>query len=200
MKIMSALIGPKKIAPARGDSKKAQMAHLKKRNTRRKSIDARKQRKARFLKELQKCGTIDGAAAKCNIGRRTIYKLLQKSQPFWKLLGAQGVWSSIIRVPITFPPQKFKNGTLLSGMCVPDLQGTQGSFSFYSTAERKGGHIGGQQYKVRLKGGKIESKLTGPPGSDGHAMKCPFKIELDEESGKVTVTVGDQKAVVGRRE
>jgi hypothetical protein len=63
------------------------------------------------------------------------WRSLQKSQPFWKLLGAR-VWSSIIRVPITFPPQPFKNGTLLSGMCVPDIQGTQGSFSFYSTKPR----------------------------------------------------------------
>ena len=75
--------------------------------------------------------------AKVPFGQRAVYKVLQKSQPFWKLLGANQVWSSIIRVPITFPPQKFKNGTLLSGMCVPDLQGTQGSFSFYTNDESK---------------------------------------------------------------
>jgi predicted AlkP superfamily phosphohydrolase/phosphomutase len=73
--------------------------------------------------------------------------LLQKSQPFWKLLGARGVWSSIIRVPITFPPRSSRNGHC-SGMR-PDLQGTQGSFSFYSTRERKDKHIGGQQYQIR---------------------------------------------------
>ena len=97
--------------------------------------------------------------------------MLQKSQPFWKLLGASHIWSSIIRVPITFPPQKFKNGTLLSGMCVPDIQGTQGSFSFYSTKPRPAGkHIGGQQYQVRRSGnGRIESKLDRAAGqADGH--------------------------------
>ena len=108
--------------------------------------------------------TLNLGLAKIPWGQRTVYRLLQKSQPFWKLLGAQGVWSSIVRVPITFPPQKFKNGTLLAGMCVPDLQGTQGSFSFYSTRERKGQHTGGQQYQVRLRDGVVESKLTGPPG------------------------------------
>jgi hypothetical protein len=90
------------------------------------------------------------------------------------------VWSSIIRVPITFPPQPFANGTLLSGMCVPDLQGTQGSFSFYSTRERpKGAHIGGQQFHITVRKGVVESNLTGPRGRDGHPMKSPFKVELD---------------------
>jgi predicted AlkP superfamily phosphohydrolase/phosphomutase len=138
--------------------------------------------------------------ARIPLGKRTVYRLLQKSQPFWKLLGAQGVWSSIVRVPITFPPQKFKNGTLLSGMCVPDLQGTQGSFSFYSTRERKGKHTGGQQYQVRFKAGKIESKLTGPPGSDGHPGKCPFVASFDLDARQITFEVGGQRATVGVRE
>ena len=79
--------------------------------------------------------------AKVPLGNKAFFRILQKSQPFWKLLGSANVWSSIIRVPITFPPQKFKNGTLLSGMCVPDLQGTQGSFSFYSTKPRPAGQM-----------------------------------------------------------
>ncbi|MDB4426584.1 alkaline phosphatase family protein, partial [bacterium] len=37
--------------------------------------------------------------AKVPFGQRAVYKILQKSQPFWKLLGANMVWSSIIRVP-----------------------------------------------------------------------------------------------------
>lgn len=140
--------------------------------------------------------TLNLGLAKIPLGRRIVYRTLQKSQPFWKLLGARGVWSSIIRVPITFPPQKFKNGTLLSGMCVPDLQGTQGSFAFYSTRERRGRHTGGQQYQVRYKDGRVSSSLTGPPGKDGHPMKCPFTVSFDDTSRKATVEVGSEKATV----
>jgi len=139
--------------------------------------------------------------AKVPLGNKAFFRMLQKSQPFWKLLGAANVWSSIIRVPITFPPQKFKNGTLLAGMCVPDLQGTQGSFSFYSTRPRPAGqHIGGQQYQVRRSGNVIESKLTGPPGGDGHPMKCPFKVELDDAARKARITIGDATVTVGPQE
>ena len=144
--------------------------------------------------------TLNLGLAKVSWGQKAIHRLLQKSQPFWKLLGANGIWSSIVRVPITFPPQRFKNGTLLSGMCVPDLQGTQGSFSFYSTRERSGQHIGGQQYQVRIKDGRIESKLTGPQGKDGHPMKCPFSVTLDEASRRATIEVGEKRVKVGVRE
>ena len=44
------------------------------------------------------------------------------------------VASTILRVPITFPPEVF-NGRLLSAMCTPDLRGTQGSFSQFKSPE-----------------------------------------------------------------
>jgi predicted AlkP superfamily phosphohydrolase/phosphomutase len=139
--------------------------------------------------------------AKVPLGTKPVYRLLQKSQPFWKILGESRVWSSIIRVPITFPPQPFKNGTLLSGMCVPDIQGTQGSFSFYSTRPRPAdAHIGGQQYQVRRNGNLIESKLTGPTGPDRHPLKCPFRVELDEARKRARITIGDETVEVGPRE
>lgn len=145
--------------------------------------------------------TLNLGFAKVPFGSKAIWKSNQKSQPFWKLLGQNHVWSSIVRVPITFPPQKFKNGTLLSAMCVPDLQGTQGSFSFYSTKSRPAGeHIGGQQYRIQRRGNRVESALTGPPGPDGHAMKCPFTVEFDDATKKATVTIGEESHEVGPRE
>ena len=56
----------------------------------------------------------------------------RKSQPFWKTLGDHGIVSTILRVPITFPAEKF-NGTLLSAMSVPDLNGSQGTYYYYSS-------------------------------------------------------------------
>ena len=37
-------------------------------------------------------------------------KMLRKGIPFWNILGKYNIFSSILRVPITFPPEKF-NGT-----------------------------------------------------------------------------------------
>ncbi|MAF64868.1 MAG: nucleotide pyrophosphatase [Planctomycetes bacterium] len=145
--------------------------------------------------------TLNLGFAELPFGKKAFFRLLQKSQPFWKLLGANRVWSSIIRVPITFPPQKFKNGTLLSGMCVPDIQGTQGSFAFYSTRSRPtDAHIGGQQYQVTRRGNRVESKLTGPAGADGHPMKASFSVEFDDQARRARITVGGETVEVGPRE
>jgi predicted AlkP superfamily phosphohydrolase/phosphomutase len=70
---------------------------------------------------------------------RNSVEMRRKSEPFWKILGRHAVSSTILRVPITFPPDEF-NGRLLSAMCTPDLRGTQGTFSRFS--ERSGELIG----------------------------------------------------------
>ena len=59
-------------------------------------------------------------------------ELLRQGQPFWELLEAHGVRRTIVRMPANFPP----SGTAtreLSGMGTPDLLGTYGTFSFYTS-------------------------------------------------------------------
>ena len=63
---------------------------------------------------------------------KTEIKAMRKGTPFWHWLGKAGIFSSVIRVPVTFPPEKFQ-GVLLSGMCVPDLKGSQGTFCLCTT-------------------------------------------------------------------
>jgi predicted AlkP superfamily phosphohydrolase/phosphomutase len=110
-------------------------------------------------------------------------RLLQKSQQFWKLLGEKHIFSIIQRVPITFPPVRFRNGLLLSGMCVPDLRGSQGTFSFFST-DSKGDaarYTGGEQTVLRRKGDVIRSRIVGPDHSllkTGGRMTLPFTLTV----------------------
>ncbi|MFP8881399.1 MAG: alkaline phosphatase family protein [Myxococcota bacterium] len=143
---------------------------------------------------------IGNAKKVVNIGRYLVplgkpkMKLLQKSQQFWKLLGDKHIFSIIQRVPITFPPVPFKNGLLLSGMCVPDLRGSQGTFSFFST-ESEGGEakfIGGEQTVLRRKGNVIRSRVVGPDNSmlaSGGRMTLPFTLTIaaDGESALLEV-------------
>ena len=64
---------------------------------------------------------------------RPIVELRRKSRTFWKILGQRQIASTILRVPITFPPEKF-NGRHALRHVHPDLRGTQGSFSQFTTA------------------------------------------------------------------
>jgi predicted AlkP superfamily phosphohydrolase/phosphomutase len=104
----------------------------------------------------------------------------RKSVPFWKLLGQHDVGSTIIRVPITFPPEPF-NGKLLSAMCTPDLRGTQGSFSYFSTAIDTATYESGMRYPLQRSGSIVSGELDGPddPLLEGAgALKVSFEIDL----------------------
>jgi predicted AlkP superfamily phosphohydrolase/phosphomutase len=87
------------------------------------------------------------------VTRRSV-EMRRKSETFWKILGRHGVSSTILRVPITFPPEDF-NGRLLSAMCTPDLRGTQGTFSRFDAPA--GELIGpeGETLPFRVEGGRL---------------------------------------------
>ncbi|MBU0617353.1 MAG: alkaline phosphatase family protein [Planctomycetes bacterium] len=107
---------------------------------------------------------------------------LRKSKPFWTVLGEHGLNSMILRVPITFPPDRFK-GLQLSAMSVPDLRGTQGMFSYYAEEGETGatmdGDVGGDRILVHRNGKCVQSFLRGPANSlraDGAELRLPFKV------------------------
>ena len=120
---------------------------------------------------------------------RPSVEMRRKSEPFWKILGRHSIGCTILRVPITFPPDQF-NGRLLSAMCTPDLRGTQGSFSWFSTGEANGRCEGGNRYPLRRVDGGFEGALEGPANTfvEGSApMQIPFRIhenhlEIQDES------------------
>jgi len=122
-------------------------------------------------------------------------KGLRKSQPFWKILGDKGIFSTILRVPITFPPEKFK-GHLLSGMCAPDLKGSQGTFTFYTSDPAKIiQREGGQNIPVEVKDNIIDTYIPGPENSllrSAEEMKLPLRIEIDKKKKEVILQVSGQ--------
>jgi len=121
---------------------------------------------------------------------------MRKSVPFWKILGEKGIASTILRVPITFPPEKFK-GHLLSGMCAPDLKGSQGTFAFYTEdADKVRKHEGGVAVLVRREGSIIRTALSGPENSllkTPEEIRLPLTITIDAKAGGAWLEVQGQK-------
>jgi predicted AlkP superfamily phosphohydrolase/phosphomutase len=125
---------------------------------------------------------------------RPYVEMRRKSQTFWKLLGDQHIGSTIIRVPITFPPEKF-NGRLLSAMCTPDLKGTQGSFSFFSTLVQQTSYEGGSRYPLERAGSDITGTIEGPEDSlheGGGLLKVRFRIRSAAEPGGAVLHIGHE--------
>jgi predicted AlkP superfamily phosphohydrolase/phosphomutase len=110
-------------------------------------------------------------------------RLLRKSKPFWNVLGEHGIFNCIIRVPITFPPEKLR-GVQLSAMCVPDLRGTQGTFSHYTTKPpREKEKTGGEVHVVTRSGQRVRADLLGPQNplrADLGSLKAPFTVTINE--------------------
>ncbi len=119
-------------------------------------------------------------------------RLLRKSKPFWSILGEHNIWSTVLRVPITFPPDKFY-GAQLSAMCVPDLLGTQGTFLYYTTRPPEGSFKeGGLRFQLDKNGTRMETTLQGPENlfKDGNPpLEVPLHIEVDKSSNTARLQV-----------
>jgi len=105
--------------------------------------------------------------------------LLRKSQTFWKILGDHWIFSHVIRVPISFPPEKFY-GAQLSAMCVPDLRGSQGSFTFWRAAGDSAKHTGGLELVLEKTSNGWKGYIPGPENTlrqDRPEMRIDFELE-----------------------
>ena len=136
--------------------------------------------------------------------------LLRHGTPFWDVLEENGVATTIVRMPANYPP----SGTAskeISGMGTPDVLGTYGTFSFYTTelfAFAGDDVSGGEVYEVwpvddDIEHGVIETELEGPANpflQDKSKLEVPFEIHLDQPNQQVKLVVGDEHLVLGLRE
>lgn len=95
------------------------------------------------------------------------------------MLGENGVFSLVVRVPITLSPEKF-NGVLLSESALLTKRGSQETFSYCTTnGSDKRGKTGGAHYHVTLKSDTIHAYLYGPDNGlakDGGGVKIPHSL------------------------
>jgi predicted AlkP superfamily phosphohydrolase/phosphomutase len=124
-------------------------------------------------------------------------ELKRKSQSFWKIVSSKGIYASVLRMPFTFPPEKFY-GSMLAGLGTPDLRGTQGSFSFYSDGASENYDIsdgvfeslrplGDDRFAGRIKGPGHPFRKGNPP------LEIPFTLRLDRGAKSVEIAVGKEK-------
>ncbi|MDH4018582.1 MAG: alkaline phosphatase family protein [Xanthomonadales bacterium] len=112
--------------------------------------------------------------------------------PFWSAVEGQGGRSTVLRVPVTFPPDPIHR--MMAGMGVPDLLGTQGTYTVYSTRPTLSADTSSSR-TVRMRpdrGGHIDSLLEGP----AHPLKpdapaLNTSLQLDPAGEKVRIRLGD---------
>ncbi len=89
----------------------------------------------------------------------------RKGTTFWQIASRHGVKTVVLEAPIDFPPEELQNGVLLSGLGVPDIRGTMGTFSYYATDAVNAGdtEMGGKVARIKLdEAGRTRSVVHGP--------------------------------------
>lgn len=138
----------------------------------------------------------------CKIGRFAF----QVSQPevvsrikgrfFWDYTSQYNIPSSILFCPSTFPPKRLY-GKLHCGLGTPDIRGTQGTFSFYTTApavEKK--DTGGIIFYVKKQDNKIKTKIAGPlynTQDDLKEAELPLEIKINSDNDSILLCVQDEE-------
>ncbi len=126
--------------------------------------------------------------------------LNRKGRAFWEILEDHGVPCTIVRIPANYPPTN-SHARQLAGMGTPDLEGTYGTFSFYSDepAGSYGEVAGGRVFYVRVKRDRVEANLPGPNNSferGSPQLRIPFTVMIDASNPVAKVIIQDRQVVL----
>lgn len=111
---------------------------------------------------------------------------------FWRTLADQGLRVTVLTVPVTFPAEELgPNGRLLSGLGVPDIRRTQGTYCCFQDVAPANANteMGGRLQTVAFKDGEAEAFIPGPPaGAAGNLEEASARLRIRREaSGQLTL-------------
>ncbi|MEE8401791.1 MAG: alkaline phosphatase family protein [Candidatus Hydrothermarchaeaceae archaeon] len=128
----------------------------------------------------------------------TKYEPPIQGTPFWKITSDAGIPTTIIRWPVTFPPDKVE-GRMFSGMGVPDITGFLGKYHIYTSGDFDRGSEGAEKIiEVENRGGVIETKLFGPiVGKKREQVEVPMQIRVNGDDAIVSIQGSDYQVHSG---
>jgi predicted AlkP superfamily phosphohydrolase/phosphomutase len=124
---------------------------------------------------------------------------LRKGKAFWQELGEHGIPATIVHMPVNYPP--VQSGEGLAGMGTPDLQGTEGTFSYYTDDLGDTPRVvgGGVIVRAEVVDGRAVLALEGPPNSlrrDHRASSAKLIVDVDPMQPLARLAIGDSLAIV----
>ena len=132
---------------------------------------------------------------------------MRDGDTIWEVTTRNGIQSTVFQAPISFPPRKIPGSRMTPGLGVPDLKGTQGTFSFYvddldilssyTKGFAKAGRdteFGGQTKEIIiLPGDVISDYIFGPRNPiTSEEIKVEFDITFDREARTINIKIQDQ--------
>ncbi len=122
----------------------------------------------------------------------------RRGKTFWA--EEQGRPATVIRMPVTFPPESFEGGRLLSGLGVPDLSGRIGKPAYYTSdpffTPREGNDFSIELVRLESNSGRQVTKVVGPPGKlfgrEG-SIELPMVLSVGASRERLAIEVGAEK-------
>lgn len=127
----------------------------------------------------------------------TRYSSLVTLDPFWKKLGTDDIFSTVVKWPMTFPSENF-NGRSLSGLGTPDVKGFLSGYTLYTESDFDSEKDSNKVEKVKFDNGKIDTIVYGPKSKQGEEIKditAPIQIEK-KDSNTIKIVNGDVEAQI----
>lgn len=133
--------------------------------------------------------------------KNAVAKPVLKAKRFWQYTSERKIPTVILGCPVSFPPDRVY-GKMLSGMGVPDILGTEGTFSFYTSEQKNNVDTNGGKVFYVNKSPLIVNYLVGPRvarlSGQTENVQVPFKmtfpaadqIEIEFQGQKVVVAKG----------
>jgi len=127
-------------------------------------------------------------------------RTFRRGQTFWEILERRGIPVTIMRMPTNYPPEEHA-GDALSGMGTPDLEGTFGTFTYYTDDPGEAARAvpGGRIVPVAVQGGRAILPVQGPPNAlrrDRRPTSLDMIAEIDPDRPVARFQADDQQFIL----
>lgn len=133
--------------------------------------------------------------------KRPAVKNNRRGETFWSVAAARP--AVVMRMPVTFPPESFEAGRLLSGLGVPDISGRIGKPAFYTSdpfyAVREGNDFSIDLVRLPSNAGRIAAKIAGPPGKPfglSGWIELPLALTVSAARDRLTIEAGGENVTL----
>ena len=123
--------------------------------------------------------------------------------PFYEAVADSGYKTTVLRMPLEFPPSPVPGGKLMAGLGVPDVRGTWGTFFYFASnlAPEQAGNteFGGKLVRLDMNGREAKSEISGPvdPTTDEYKrISIPVDFQVSPDGNSVQIQLDGQTETV----
>lgn len=125
---------------------------------------------------------------------------LRKGIPFWDYLTAEGIPSTVFKMPGNFPCNS-SDARMVSGIGTPDLRGGYGSFTLFTSQfiENSDRISGGRIIQLEFQNNQAKSTLAGPANTvkkGNPEVSIPIYFLRDRTNSVAKIDIGDHEIIL----